>query len=661
MDGSALLEIFLTSGITQMAKVAVDSFISFLKKSEYDFTNEKCEEIICEYLRRSYENNAKMSTIVFRGEQKTIFDLYIPLTIYRKVEANKEEILINEKAIKKLEKYKNIMIVDSAGMGKSTITKYLSVQSVIENNYIPVIIELRRLSKDKNIWQYLCELFDMFDQSIEYNDIKNLVKKGGFLIIFDGYDEVAESLRSNVINQIEDFTHKADKNLYILTSREEEDLCAFGEFCEFKINPLSLDEAYSLITQYGNNGERAKRLINVIKNDSKNFSVIKEFLVNPLLVSLLYKTYEYKEELPYKKIEFYRQVYEALYNDHDKSKDAYVHPKRCGLGIRDFELVLRYLAFFSMQKWCVEYESIHELMIDVKEAIDSAPGIDNVKPEDFIYDILHAVPIFQREGNAYKWAHKSFMEYFSAQCIYLDMSQEVKSSLLTAMTNSEKGGKYYNILDFYFDMDYKNFRKNVLVPFLEKFVNLFEQLKISYQDEGMSISDELLDIEASAQFFLNYKILYIENIEEPTNNKEMLKKFFNKMREKYGSGSMLYRHFEGIFWHMSTKYNIYVPRLFNEKNINVVRKFGYKAISMDSYWFKDLFDDIEYIDNMKILFQRSVTSEQIIYIYSSFFSGSNRITCLDGKKCRDELEKMREEIAKEEQMSKDRFSFLEID
>ena len=115
---------------------------------------------------------------------------------------------------------------------------------------------------------------------------------------------------------------------------------------EFKIKPLLPEEAYELIRKYGQNGERAQKLINAIKQEHKNFIVLKEFLVNPL-VSLLYKTYEYKEELPYRKVEFYRQVYEALFNDHDKSKDAYVRPKKCGLPIREFECILRYLAFFQ--------------------------------------------------------------------------------------------------------------------------------------------------------------------------------------------------------------------------------------------------------------------------------------------------------------------------
>lgn len=661
MEFSELLKIFMTSGITQMAKVAVDNFIAYLKTNQYDFENEKSEEIIREYLKRSYEYNAKMNTIVFRGEQKTIFDLYIPLTLIRGGRDDREEIVINENALDSLEKYGKIMIVDSAGMGKSTLAKYISVQSIIKGDYIPVVIELRKLSNEKDIWKYLCELFDMINQSIEYNDIKNLIKKGGFLIIFDGYDEIADDLRSSVISQITEFTTKADKNMYILTSREEEDLCSFGDFLEYRIKPLSLEEAFELIRKYGKNGDRAKKLINVISQERKNFTVLTEFLINPLLVSLLYRTYEYKEELPYKKVEFYRQVYEALFNDHDKSKDAYVRPKKCGLAIREFESVLRYFAFFSMQKWCLEYENVQDLLSDVKEAIETSPGINNVKAEDFVHDILHAVPIFQKDGGAYRWAHKSFMEYFAAQCIYLEMDTSIKEALLKNMSTSEKGAKYYNILDFYYDMDLKAARKYVMKPFLEKYIGAYDEMKLSIEERGLVISDELLDIVSSAYFFLAYKIIYSKKYEiEEKDGEESAMQYFAYAQNEFGEGNMTIHGDYNIMWHTNIKQNIYLPKLFGEKYVDLVRRFSREHFSEgDAKWFSEVAGENGYIDNVFVLLEKGLDEEKIKKLYEFFFRARNRIFCLDDKKCRDELDRINNDISREIRMSTERFLYLE--
>lgn len=663
MELSELLKIFFTSGITQMGKVAVDNFIGYLKDNQFDFTNSKCEEIICEYLRRCYEYNAKMNTIVFRGEQKTIFDLYIPLTLVRGGRKNKEELIIDENAIEKIEKYRKIMIVDSAGMGKSTLAKYISVQAIIKDSYIPVVIELRKLSSEKSIWKYMCELFDMLDQSIEYADIKNLIKKGGFLIVFDGYDEIPDDLRQDIINQITEFTIKADKNIYALTSREEDDLCSFGDFMEFKIKPLLPEEAYELIRKYGQNGERAQKLINAIKQEHKNFIVLKEFLVNPLLVSLLYKTYEYKEELPYRKVEFYRQVYEALFNDHDKSKDAYVRPKKCGLPIREFECILRYLAFFSMQKWCLEYESIQELLNDVKDAIEASTGISNVKPDYFVDDLLHAVPLFQKDGGAYRWTHKSFMEYFAAQCICVEMEADIKEELLTKMIQFEKGAKYYNVLDFCYDMDLKIMRKYVLKPFLEKYINKYNEMKKQIEEQGFTLSKEMLDIVTSAEFFLNYKIIYAgkyEIREEPEEDETM--QLFDCVNEEFGRGNinMTVAGQCRVIWHTLIKENVYLPRLFAEKNVDIIRMLSRQHfVDKDTEWVAATTGEKGYVDNIFTLLKMKLSNDKIKKLYNFFGNLRSRIYCLDSKKCSEVLKQINTDIAKERQLSKSRFAYLE--
>ena len=643
------LETFLKSGLTEMAKVAVNSFVSYWKENDYNFGGEKCEEIISEYLKRSYENNAKMSTIVFRGEGKTLFDLYIPLTISRKSIENEEEICIKEGAIDKISKYKNIMIVDSAGMGKSTIAKYLSVQAVLEKSYIPVIIELRKLSKEKDIWQYLCELFDMIDQGIEFEDIKLLIKSGGFLVIFDGYDEILEPLRVDVIKQIKEFTDKADKNVYILTSREESDLSSFYGFIEFEIKPLCVEEAYSLISKYGNGGKRTKRLIEEIRNEKHNFAVLKEFLVNPMMVSLLYKTYQYKKDLPYKKVEFYRQVYEALYNDHDKSKDAYVRLKKSGLGLREFETVLRYLAFFSMQEWCVEYTSENELLVDVKEAIKCTAGLENVKAEAYIDDLLHAVPVFKKEGSSYRWIHKSFMEYFSAQCIYLDMEPKVKEPLLTKMWKNRKGEIYYNILDFYFDTDYKNFQKCILLPLLREYVKKYQKIKENIENQGFNIDIDMLDLEATTQFFTEYKIICMDNgIKQGTKKKKKYCDGRNVNAVSFGENIVIFL--------TKINLNISLTKLCFEKDIDIITNIPVEGCMWSRY--KELFEDVEYIDRMECLLEKRAEREEIIDLLC-FSSFSGNYLC--GEKCKKVLKKIQQEVSREEENSKDKFLRLSTD
>lgn len=427
-----------------------------------------------------------------------------------------------------------------------------------------------------------------------------------------------------------------------------------------------MKEAYDLINRYGQSGERAKKLINVIKQEHKNFTVLTEFLVNPLLVSLLYKTYEYKEELPYRKIEFYRQVYEALFNDHDKSKDAYVRPKKCGLAIREFECVLRYLAFFSMQKWCLEYESVQNLLVDVKESIDIATGINGVKPEDYVHDLLHAVPIFQKDGGAYRWTHKSFMEYFAAQCICIEMDTNIKEKLLKKMSSCEKGAKYYNILDFYYDMDLKGVRKYVLKPFLEEYIVAHDELKVEVEKKGFTISDELLDIAASAEFFLQYKIIYTGKykISEKIEEDEAMQ-LLECAAGEFGPGNinMTMSGCGGVIWHTLIKQNIYLPRLCEEKYINITRKISREYFSeKDIEWIAEAAGEKGYFDDLFVFLRKGLDDNKIKKLYDFFDSHHSvrqKIYCLDGIKCKEMLQQINKDIAIEEKMNVDRFIHLE--
>ncbi len=476
-----LMNILVTAGLGEMAKTAVKGLLDFFRTDYEESLYDRTYEALQEYLTCSYRSNAMMHTIVFRGIEKTIFDLYIPLTLQCQREEGKR-IVVNEKSMAEIMRnHKRSIVIDNAGMGKSTIAKYLATQAVIRKSGIPIMIELRKLKKEKNIMSFIEEQFDQFDKKIASADLKCMLKEGGFIVFFDGYDEIAVELRQTVTEDIRYFIERAPENTYILTSREESELSSFSDFLEYTIQPLRMNEAFALIRKYDNYGKHAEDLITKIKEE-ENLKVLKEFLTNPLLVSLLYKTYMYKGEIPYKKIEFYKQVYEALFNDHDKSKDAYVHPKQSGLDINDFERVLMALGFLGVKRWQVEYEEKEELIRDICIGIKNLVG-SSPKPQHFLEDIIHAVPLFRKDGGTYRWIHKSFMEYFAAKYICYEMGDR-KEALLYKITNGDNGMIYKNMLDFCYELDLKTFRKAVLIPWLMRVMEAEKKVECLLREQA---------------------------------------------------------------------------------------------------------------------------------------------------------------------------------
>ncbi len=265
-----------------------------------------------EYLQRSYEKYSMLSTIAFRNQQRLLEDIYIPLTLKSaRVDIN-EKILVDTYSDVFIPKYKKVLITDTAGMGKSTILKWLFLSCAKQNKGIPVFIELRRLSADKEILDEIFTELNPLKDAHRSDFILSIIERGDFVFFLDGYDEIPFKEKDVVTNKLQEFISKASNNLFILSSRPEIGLATFGDFQEFNIVPLEEEEAHELLKKYDQAGELSSRLIEEITRPDVSRN-IREFLSNPLLVTLLYKAFEFKPNIPKNKRVYYRQVYDALF------------------------------------------------------------------------------------------------------------------------------------------------------------------------------------------------------------------------------------------------------------------------------------------------------------------------------------------------------------
>lgn len=435
-----------------------------------------------EYLHRTYKKYSIINTLVFKNGQRFLKDLYIPLTIvkedYHDID-NREQYKIEQYPIGLIKKYNRILITDTAGMGKSTLTKLLFLD-IIENGHgIPIYLEMRRLKKDRPILLEIQEQINSLSKEFDTKLLLEFIQTGGFVFFLDGYDEISIDERSSVTSNIQDFVSKAGNNIFIMTSRPEQALTCFGDFQRFTINPLAKKEAFELLRKYDKQGTTSKQLIDVLK--SGQYEMINEFLKNPLLVSLLFAAFDYKQTIPLKKHIFYRQVYDAYFDSHDLSKgDSYIHDKCSHLDIDDFDRVLRFVGFRCIKYQRIEFEK-DALLYIIDEAKNFCADLD-FNSSDFLHDLLSAVPLFCQDGQYYRWVHKSLQEYFAAQFIFKD-SKKNQDNILTALFKSPNVDNYINLLDIYYDIDNWGFVKNIKYPILKEYTTFYN--KHIFQDERL--------------------------------------------------------------------------------------------------------------------------------------------------------------------------------
>ena len=416
----------------------------------------KDREHFMNYLDRTYEKLLKIRPVGFR-EHLDFLKVYIPLSIE---DCNRNSKYVIDKFPKKLLR-KHTLIVDNAGMGKSTIAKRMFISVYEDGSFgIPILIELRHLSSENGIIQEILSQIGNLSSDFDEKILTTLVENGGFVFFLDGYDEISIKEKSYVTKAIQSFIEKAGiNNTFIITSRNDEALSGFQSFDQYSIKELEREEAYQLLRNLDSSGENSELLIQKLQNE---LSGVKEFLINPLLVTLLFTAFHYEPTIPTKKYLFYDQVFNAFFQQHDLSKgEGWVHEKHSKLAKDDFERILRCLGFISIINHKIEFTRT-----DIIEAIEKAKENNrnlDFKASDFLEDLIGTVPLFTIEGNFYRWTHKSLAEYFAVEFIVRDSKQEKE---IINKLYKDDGVENVNLFDLYFDISPSGFREFLLLPCL---------------------------------------------------------------------------------------------------------------------------------------------------------------------------------------------------
>ena len=455
-----------------------------------------------EYISRINDAYSLMCAIALGNQPRKLEDLYVPMTIAQVGEDSKK-FVINDRFSEIFKKNNKIIIIDPAGMGKSTVLKYILLKCIASDYAIPILVELRKLSSSQSIINYIKHVLTEIGETVSDDFLIALMKRGDFVIMLDGYDEISPEHKTAVVADLHNFISRLPKNKYVITSRPEESLVSFSAFQSFKLKPLSKEEAYDLLRRYDAGKGRAEPLIERL--EEINNSSIQEFMENPLLTSLLYRAYDHKATIPLKKHAFYRQVFDALFDAHDLSKEAnFARVKKSRLDIDDFHKLMRGVGFESLRRGQLEYDK--DGIINLINKAAEVSGLAGVRFDCFLDDIVKAVPLFVLDGNSYRWSHKSLQEYFAACFVWMD-SREKQEIILKQMVTSGRARSYSNFFDLYYDMDKNGFRFYIVDSVLQEFKKHIENM--SEVKKSKSATDDDIDQRVGLTFW--HQVFLVKN------------------------------------------------------------------------------------------------------------------------------------------------------
>lgn len=463
----------------------------------------KFESSSLSYLAKVAGQCSIINTIAFPNSPKRLQDLYIPLTIVPEGEG--KNILMTDKE-NIFQKADRVLINDTAGMGKSTLSKRVVMNVINEGIYIPVFIELRQLKAEP----ITSQVKSIFGLGVETPD--EFIKDLPLLYVFDGLDEVPSDKKKDVVSYLKDFIYFAEGAKILITSRLETFLSEFYGFSRYSIRPLENKEAYALLEKYDPTKNISLRLIAGLRQRREDG--LDEFLSTPLYVSLLFCSYRHKTVIPQRRDLFYGQVYEALFESHDLSKEiGFVRPKFSKLDSAEFHSVLRRLGY-----WCLKNNGKLEFQKDELEIIVSKllTGMAGIKTDapSFVKDIASTVPLFVKEGPTIRWSHKSLMEYFAARFVCNDVKKKQTETLI-GMFESDNSLSYSNFFELCADIDYSGFRSSLVKAVLKSFVKHSET---AYSDiNNRRINRELIDRRVALTYGRKFAFKIFSRSSRPEN------------------------------------------------------------------------------------------------------------------------------------------------
>ncbi|MEE1280689.1 MAG: hypothetical protein UHK60_00340 [Acutalibacteraceae bacterium] len=458
--------------ITDLAKSAAKNIVNKIAKIYKDTVNKDDIDLgtaFEKYLKNSEKHVSMAKTILYGQTPRHLYSFFECMGI-----TDNKKVIDTSDVNNILDLGHKIIISGTGGIGKSMLMRHCFLNSISNTQLIPVLIELRGLNEwsveNISIEKFVYNTLNIFGFDVEQKYFEYSLETGCYLILFDGYDEVKNSISAKVTQEIIDFSNKYPENYIILSSRPLEEFTGWSDFSEYSSMHLNKEQALSLISKLDYDKDLKDKFYKEL--DEELFEKYKSFASNPLLLTIMLMTFEGRISIPDSKTDFYEQAFSALFHRHDARKQGYKREILSGLSYEDFKKVFSYFCFRSFFK--NQYEFTEKTALEnISRAKEKTYSFGNFNDIDFLNDMVKAVCVLVHEGLNYRWSHRSFQEYFAA--LYsTQLSDDEQKKFITSWLKSTSGRLTTDYLDILRDLQPDRFVKNVLYEPLKELYNLYK-------------------------------------------------------------------------------------------------------------------------------------------------------------------------------------------
>ncbi|WP_281561374.1 leucine-rich repeat domain-containing protein [Thalassomonas sp. RHCl1] len=353
------------------------------------------------------------------------------------------EVLSTEQALTGFER---LVIIGDAGQGKTTLLQWLTVQCGRQdfsgdkapwNQKVPVFIKLREVLKRKKLPKksdfYALMVEDCQIEASHQTWLDAVLDDKRAIIMIDGFDEVPENRRTDVMNWIETLCREHSGNQFILTSRPSayhDNALKALNFQAVKLQSMDQGAQQSFIEHWHQAValEYDKTKPDAFVDEGENLlqqlklqRPLRTLAENPLLCGVLCMLHHDRSGyLPKNRTDLYQATSRMFLDSRDREKKIIEDERFVLLDHQDKVILLAYIGHWMTQKKLISLTP-DDLLARLGEKLNNLPKLNKVlSAEDLKSFFLERSGLLQTVGpGEIQFAHRSFQEFFTAEYLIM--------------------------------------------------------------------------------------------------------------------------------------------------------------------------------------------------------------------------------------------------
>lgn len=472
------LEIF--TPVNSAVSKEAESIFSFVVEHTHTSDRKAALNRYRTYLNRAREKHSKKKTFLYEM-QRDFYGFFVCNDVKRRETVcrgerrndRKDDRVIENVCVDSFEEERRFIVLSgTGGMGKSMMMTHFMLDTIDKNKEtgkVPVFVLLRDYNPAAgDLIDFIFGELKRHDVDLHLSDLVELLQSGKGVILFDGLDEIKSENCRRFYKEMENLADSYPEASYIVSSRPTMNFRGLSRFTVYDLQPFSQEQAVEMVGKLDQSVVDPiiqKDFIMDLRNNRFGFDwrERKDFLGNPLFLTILLLAYEGNHDIPTERYLFYEQAYDAMAKKHDAAK-ALTREFATGLNSREFQNYFGEFCTITYEQEKYDF-TLEEISAYFQEVIE-ANELDTT-PEAFIEDVTGKICLIYKDGGKYYFIHRSFQEYFVAYFFSRQLEQRY-GAVLDIFQRRDSADHDSVVLPMLFDMEQNKTELCIIIPFLEQ-------------------------------------------------------------------------------------------------------------------------------------------------------------------------------------------------